>query len=162
MCFFNWALWAELKGHSLSKDPNQTRNIVLRKKTRSWYFSSWEKWALMFSCFLPMLRFPWVSFHAFESRVFSVYRRHKFPDNQWHADERTYINNISNISPLLSVTLKLVQLEAKIFSKVNSGAAEKLYFQKLYFQKSYFQKWIGVAEKLWGKNSPISGLTSTS
>ena len=42
----------------------------------------------MFSCFLPMLRFPWVSFHAFESRVFSVYRRHKFPDNQWQADER--------------------------------------------------------------------------
>ena len=114
-----------------------------------------------------MLRFPWVSFHAFESRVFSVYRRHKFPDNQWQADERTYINNISNISPLLSVTLKLVQLEAKIFSKVNSGAAEKLYFQKLYFQKLYFQKsyfhnLIGVAEKLWGKNSPISGLTSTS
>ena len=157
MCLFNWALWAELKGHSLSKDPNQTRNIVLRKKTRSWYFSSWEKWALMFSCFLPMLRFPWVSFHAFESRVFSVYRRHKLPDNQWRADERTYINNISNISPLLSVTLKLVQLEAKIFSKVNSGAAEKLYFQKL-----YFQKWTGVAEKLWAKNSPISGLTSTS
>ena len=103
----------------------------------------------MFSCFLPMLRFPWVSFHAFESRVFSVYRRHKLPDNQWQADERTDINNISNISPLLSVTLKLVQLEAKIFSKVNSGAAEKLYFQKLYFQKWYFHKWIGVAQKLY-------------